>query len=130
MIKDCKPILREKVLEQARRPDIRVLVMVLRCLAGPKQSEKAISRASRLGANKVGAIIRAALPPQERLAEELTDVPPHIVSEELLRRVIDSIIAGMEGIAETTIRQELLRLAYWGGVALFVVTHAIHWIAF
>ena len=75
----------------------------------------------------MGPKIRPGLPPGSELAEELTDVPHDIVNEELTRRVIDSIITKMEGIAETTIRQELFRLIYWGSAVLFVVTHAIHW---
>ena len=125
-IKTAEPILRQKVLEQARRSDVRFLVLVC-CLLGPRRARKAISHATSVAAKQVGPIILPGLPPDSELAEELTPVPHDIVTEELTRRVIDSIITKMEGIAETTMRQELFRLIYWTSAFLFVVTHVIHW---
>ena len=127
-IKTAEPILRQKVLEQARRSDVRFWVLVC-CLLGPRRAREAISHATRAAAKQVGPIIRPGLPPDSELADGLSAVPRDVVNKELSRRVIDSIITKMEGIAETTIRQELFRLIYWGSAVLFVVTHAIHWIA-
>ena len=72
--------------------------------------------------------MRPGLPPNSELAKELRAIPRDVVDEELTRRVIDSIIIKVESIAETTMRQELLRLIYWGSAVLFILTHAIHWI--
>ena len=126
-IKSAEPILRQKVLEQARRSDVRFWVLLC-CLLGPRRAPEAISRATRDAARQVGPIIRPNLPPNSELARELRAIPRDVIDEELTRRVIDSIIIKMEGIAETTMRQELLRLIYWGSAVLFILTHAIHWI--
>lgn len=127
-IKTAEPILRQKVLEQARRSDVRLLVLMC-CLLGPRRAREAISNATHAAAKQVRPIIRPGLPPNSELAEGLSAVPRDVVDEELTRRVIDSIITKLEGVAETTIRQELARLIYWGSVVLFALTHFIHWIA-
>lgn len=128
-IKTNQLLLRQKVLEQVRRSNVRFCVLVC-CLLGPRRAREAVSQASHAAATQVGPIIRVGLPPNSELAEGLSAVSRDVVNEELIRRVIDSIITRMEGIAETTIRQELFRLIYWGSAVLFVVTHVIHWIAF
>ena len=129
VIKNTEPLLRQKVLEQVCRSDVRFCVLAC-CLLGPRRAREAISQASHAAATQVGPILRPGLPPNSELAEGLSAVPRNVVNEELIRRVIDSIITKMEGIAETTIRQELFRLIYWGSTVLFIVTHVIHWIAF
>ena len=127
-IRTSEPILRRKVLEQVRRSDVRFWVLVC-CLLGPRRAREAISHATRDAAKQVGPILRSGLPPDSVLAEGLSGVPRDVVNEELTRRMIDSIITKMENLAETTSRQELFRLIYWGSAVLFVVTHAIHWMA-
>lgn len=128
-IETAEPILRQKVLEQMRRADVRLCVL-LYCLLGPRQARKAISHATRVAAKQVGSTIRSNLPPDSQLAEGLSEFPRDVVNEELIHRLSDSIVTHMEGVAETTSRQELFRLIYWGSVVLFFATHAIHWILF
>lgn len=118
VIETVEPILRQKTLEQARRLDVRSWVLLCCCL-GHRRAREAISGATRAAAEQVGPIIRSNLPRGEDLligdlANGLADVPEEVVNEELACRVYVSIITKMEAIAETTLRQELFRLLYWG----------------
>ena len=134
VVATVEPILREKTLEQARRWDVRFWVLLC-CALGQRRAREAVSNSTGVAAKQVGPIIRSNLPRGEDalvgdLAKSLADFPQEVVNEELARRVYASIVTKLEGIADDTLRQEFFRLLYWGFVVLFLVTHAIHWMAF
>lgn len=50
------------------------------------------------------------------------------MDEELTRRVLESIVEKLESGAASIAYMELVRVIYWGCLAMFVVSHAVHWV--
>ena len=127
--KKVEPMLQQKVLEQVRPTDVRLAVLGC-CLLGHRRAGKAVARATRKAAEQTGSIVHSNLRPDSQVIDRLKELPRDDVNNELHRRIMDSLVGRLEGIAETIVRQELFRRIYRGSAVLFVVTYAIHWIWF
>ena len=128
VVESVRPMLRQKLVSEIRRPKAVIWPLVGFLFMGPKSTRAKAMQSSIVNAvgRFVEPMIAKAMPPREEMARMLDDAPSAEVNNELARRLDVSVRSAVRAAAEEITREEIDRLRRWAVLFWVLVSHVIH----
>ena len=128
VVESVRPILRQKLVSEIRRPKAVIWPLAGFLFVGPKSMRAGALLTRFVGdvGRFVESMITKAMPPREELARMFDDAPSAEVNKELARRLDVSVRSAVRGAAEEITREEIDKLRRWAVLFWVLVSHLIH----